>query len=336
MNKKILAVVFSLVVILFVFTTNSEAQSGNPCVLNFTYWWFTGPIPLGATCYQGPAWFFTTCTIPNALCPPPPECLACQVSGSGGHPINLATGNTYIQQMDLGIPGLSGGLSLVRTWNSKWPSTQSTFQVGLFGPNWRSTYEERVYLGLDDYIRYSRGDGSFWAFGYNGSTYNVAAPASASATLAAGSTYWTLTLQNGDQRRFDNTTGNLIAIIDRNGNSTQLSYDSSGRLITVTDPVSRYLTFSYGSPSSHLVTGVTASVGPSLAYAYDAQGRLTQVTKPDLTTVSFTYNSQSLIANVTDSNGKILESHTYDSSGRGLTSSRAAGVDAVTFSYPNP
>jgi YD repeat-containing protein len=206
--------------------------------------------------------------------------------------------------------------------------------VGLFGPNWRSTYEERILLGVDNLVRYSRGDGDYWALAYNGSTYSVVSPGNVSATLAAGSTYWTLTFQNGEQRRFDNTTGNLIAIVDRNGNTTQVSYDSSGRLATVTDPASRTLTFSYGSSSSKLITGVTASVGPSLTYTYDSQNRLSQVTKPDSTTITFAYNSQSLITSVTDSNGKVLESHTYDSNARGLTSSRAGGVEAVTFSYP--
>ena len=255
---------------------------------------------------------------------------------AGGGPISLASGNTFIEQADLKIPGLAGGLSLVRTWNSVWPPTQSTFQVGLFGPNWRSTYEERIFLGFDNYIKYSRGDGSFWSLGYNGSTWNFAAPAKVVATLAQGTTYWTLTFQNGEQRRFDNTTGNLIAIIDRNGNATQIAYDSSGRLATVTDAASRYLTFSYANSSSRLVTGVTSSVGPSLTYTYDPQGRLSLITKPDQTTVSFSYNGQSLITSVTDSSGKILESHTYDSSGRGLTSSRAGGVEAITLSYPNP
>jgi YD repeat-containing protein len=55
---------------------------------------------------------------------------------------------------------------------------------------------------------------------------------------------------------------------------------------------------------------------------------------PDLSTISFTYNGQSLITAVTDSNGKILESHTYDAKGRGLTGARAGGVEAVTVSYP--
>jgi len=74
-------------------------------------------------------------------------------------------------------------------------------------------------------------------------------------------------------------------------------------------------------------------VGISTSYSYDSQNRLTQVTEPDSSTVSFQYNSQSLISAVLDSAGKTLEAHTYDSAGRGLTSSRANGVDAVTLSY---
>ena len=81
------------------------------------------------------------------------------------------------------------------------------------------------------------------------------------------------------------------------------------------------------------MTAVTSDVGLSLSYAYDGQGRLSVVTNPDLSTITFAYNSSSLISSVTDSQGKILESHTYDSSGRGLTSSRALGVDSVTIVY---
>ena len=124
--------------------------------------------------------------------------------------------------------------------------------------------------------------------------------------------------------------------MDRNGNITQLTYDSSYRLTTVTDPASRHLYFSYASPTSYLVTSVTSDVGISLSYAYDGQGRLIQYTKPDQTTVSFQYNDpiSFLITAVLDSNGPVLESHTYDSHGIGLTSSRAGGVEAVTVTYP--
>jgi YD repeat-containing protein len=194
-------------------------------------------------------------------------------------------------------------------------------------------------LGVDNYIKYSRGDGSFWSFGIGSGTTNwkVLSPANISATLSTDTSvnsYYTLTFQNGEQRRFDQATGKLIAIIDRNGNTTTVAYDSSGRLSTVTDAASHTLTFTYGGNSSNLVTGISSSVGISYSYAYDTQGRLIQVTKPDQTTVVFTYNAQSLITSVNDANGKVLESHTYDGNARGLTSARAGGVESVTITYP--
>jgi YD repeat-containing protein len=217
-----------------------------------------------------------------------------------------------------------------------WPSTQLASQIGYFGPNWRSNFEERVFLGSDNYIKYARGDGSFWSFGVSGGVWTVAAPANQSATLTQNATTWTITFQNGEKRVFDFNSGSLTAIIDRNGNTTQLTYDGLNRLVTVTDPASRHLNFTYASSSSYLITGVSSDVGISLTYTYDTQGRLIQVTNPDQSTLNFTYNAQSLITAVTDASGKVLESHTYDSGARGLTSSRAGGVEALTLTYPNP
>jgi len=323
-----------------VLSPGAVAQSPANCFA-ITVWWFPDAIPFGWA-YYGPypgtygyhiwAW--------NATCPPKePPCPHCNTVGS---PISVATGNTYIEQKDIRIPGLGGGLNLVRTWNSTWPASQSALRVGLFGPNWRSTYEEQVFVGSDNYVKYLRSDGSFWSFGIGGSgigTWFPAAPQNGAATLTAPSTstpYLAITFQNGEQRRFDITSGMLTAIIDRNGNTTTLTYDGANRLVTVTDPASRHLNFSYGSPSSHLVTGVSSDVAISLSYSYDNQNRLSQVTNPDSTTLTFGYDTQSRITSVTDMNAKVIESHTYDDSGRGLTSSRALGVDAVTITYPNP
>jgi YD repeat-containing protein len=282
-----------------------------------------------------------TCMFWSITCPPPaaPQetCPICPNGNpKGGAPISLVTGNTFIEENDVNIPGLSNGLKLTRIWNSKWPSSQTSFQTGIFGPNWRSTYEERIFLGSDNFVKYARSDGSFWSFAGSGSLTAVA-PSNVVATLTADSGYtqWTLTFQNGEQRKFSYASGWLTAIVDRNGNATQLTYDSLNRLVTVADPGGRHLYFSYANNSSYLVTSVTSDVGISLSYTYDSQGRLTQVTQPDLTTLSFAYDSGSRITTVTDSAGKVLESHTYDSQGRGLTSSRANGVETVTASYPS-
>lgn len=344
MIKKMLRA-FAFAALACVLSVPAAAQS-NSCLAT-TPWWlgFDGPLPIGWFVYSAyPGTFAVLIAAPKSSCPAPggagEGCLGCCNGGHAGaicyagSPINLATGNTYIQQTDVKIPGLSGGLALIRTWNSVWPATQSAYRIGPFGPNWSSNFEERIFVGNDQYIKYERGDGSFWSFGFNGQmwSWSVAAPANVSATLVQGTTNWTLTFQNGEQRVFSIATGQLVSIIDRNGNTTQLSYDSLNRLVTVTDPASRHLYFGYGS-GVYLVTSVTSDFGESVSYSYDSQGRLSQVTEPDGSTLSFQYDSNSFISAVLDSNGKILESHTYDSSGRGLTSSRANGAESVTISY---
>jgi YD repeat-containing protein len=211
------------------------------------------------------------------------------------------------------------------------------FQTGLFGPNWRSTYEERIFSGGDNYVKYARSDGSYWSFGGAGSLYPVA-PGNVAATLTTDSppTQWTMTFQNGEKRIFSYTSGSLTGIIDRNGNATQLTYDGINRLVTVTDPGGRHLYFGYQNNSSYLITSVSSDVGISLTYSYDTQGRLIQVTEPDQTTLSYQYDANSMITAVIDSNGKILESHTYDYCSRGTSGARAGGVDSVALSYPAP
>jgi YD repeat-containing protein len=215
-----------------------------------------------------------------------------------------------------------------------WPTNEAASSVGLFGPNWRSSYEERIFMGSDNYLKYARGDGTYWSFGVNSSgALIVLAPANVCATLSQTANYWLLIFQSGEQRHFSLTTGLLTAVVDRNGNTTTISYDSSNRLNTITDAASQHLYFSYASGSSFLITSVTSDFGVTLSYTYDSEGRLSQVTKPDSTTITYTYNSQSQIIQVTDTNGNVLESHTYDSSGRGLSSSQANGVNAVNVNY---
>lgn len=335
MLKRLLILAFALSIGQCALSSASRAQPANPCV-SITIWYFPEQVPFGWWVFSSLGQGSYSYLIGAWVCSPPPESPSCPYCG---RPIALSTGDTVIEATDLRIPGLGGGLSLQRTWNSIWPASLSTFQTGIFGPNWRSTYEERIVLGVDNYIKYSRGDGSFWSFGIGSGTTNwkVLSPANISATLSTDTSvnsYYTLTFQNGEQRRFDQATGKLIAIIDRNGNTTTVAYDSSGRLSTVTDAASHTLTFTYGGNSSNLVTGISSSVGISYSYAYDTQGRLIQVTKPDQTTVVFTYNAQSLITSVNDANGKVLESHTYDGNARGLTSARAGGVESVTITYP--
>jgi YD repeat-containing protein len=297
-------------------------------------------------CNPGGIPFGENCVAPRPQCgapvfAPAETCLSCNQgkSAQGSKPIDFATGNTYIAESDISVPGLGGGLNLSRVWNSLLPPVQQSFPF-MFGANWRSSYEERlIFNSGDGFLKYARGDGSTWSFSMSAegppTVYMAAAPATdTTTTITKGSPNWTLVYKSGEKRLFDGTTGVLVSIIDRNANSTQLSYDASNRLIAVTDPATRHLNFTYVSPTSNLVSTATSDVGITLSYVYDAQGRLTQVTKPDNTTVTFQYDPNSNITAVLDSDGKVLESHTYDFMGRGVTASRANGVGAVTVTYP--
>jgi len=310
------------------------AQTDNSCRIGYQYW-FGDPLIPGATCTTvGP--FLAVCTVASNHCTA--ICWECLNGGaSAAQPINLANGNTFITQVDITVPGLGGGLTLSRTWNSSWPYGEA-LSNGIFGGYWRSTYEENISVDGDGLAKYSRGTGGIWTLGLVSPqwplTYDLIAPVSGNTSLSYDGAYWTLAFKNGEKRIFDGPTGHLLSISDRNGNTTQLMYDSANRLTTVTDAAARHLYFAYANQSSNLVTGVSSDAGLAVGYTYDAQGRLTTVTKPDLTTVSFQYDSGGLILAVLDSDGKVLESHTYDAQRRGLTSSRAGGVDAVTISYP--
>jgi YD repeat-containing protein len=335
MAKKILMALIASLVLQCGFGQRASAQA--PCEKEFIWYW-PDALDENATC-TGPAQgeFSMICIGPTGNCPPPPPsvCPACDDQAARtGLPINLTTGNTYIQHADVRIPGLGGGLNLTRTWSSTWPSDQSSSQVGLFGSNWRSTYEERVFAA-SNYMVYVRGDGAFWFFQQAGSSWTLGSPARVTATLTQNGSLWILAFQNGEQRTFTVASGLLASVIDRNGNTTQIAWDMSSRITSVTDPASRHLSFSYANTNPQLITGISSDVGLSVSYSYDTQGRLSVVTEQDSSTLTFTYNSQSLITTVTDSQGKTLESHTYDSKGRGLTSARAGGVEAVTVTYPN-
>jgi len=58
--------------------------------------------------------------------------------------------------------------------------------------------------------------------------WHLRGSANATLGLTNNGTQWTLTFQNGEKRIFSYATGVLSSIIDRNGNTTQLSYDSGG------------------------------------------------------------------------------------------------------------
>jgi YD repeat-containing protein len=215
---------------------------------------------------------------------------------------------------------------------------ESIYIYGMFGLYWVSTYEESL-TGPDsnNYLTYWRGDGSSWSFLYNSAlnSYTLASPPNVRAQLASNPTGgFTLTLADGTQRVF-NSQDLLAAIIDRNGNQTTVAYDGSYRITSVTTPGGSTLGFTYGNSNCQMqATKAQDAVGTVATYTYDSSCRLALVNYPDGSALNFNYDpNSSMLLSVTDSQGKLIEAHTYDTQSRGLTSTRANGVDSVSLSY---
>ena len=225
------------------------------------------------------------------LSPPPPPITdpgpSTECEAKAGQPINLTTGDVWISKNDYSVPGLAGGLSLTRTWNSRWNHSSPPFETGMFGRGWTSDFEERLQVFNSNHIIYWRGSGNTWVFeqpvGCTSCSYSLTSPANDKATLKydGTSTQYTLSFKDGTKKVFSKS-GNLQSITDRNGNQTTITYDGSGRIIKVSAPGGQWISFTYGnSQYENLATSAQDSVGTVVTFNY-ADSNLTKVVYTDV------------------------------------------------------
>ncbi len=177
----------------------------------------------------------------------PGPCVECEAAA--GRPINLTTGDAWISKTEYSVPGLAGGLSLTRTWNSLWNQNNPPFAAGMFGIGWTSTFEERLQFIDQTHVRYWLSTGNAWMFENNcsGCAYSLTSPPNEHASLSYNNTtnLFTILFTDGTRKVF-NANGYLTSIQDRNNNMTNVTYDTSNRITTVTAPGGQSLTFQYG------------------------------------------------------------------------------------------
>lgn len=246
-----------------------------------------------------------------------------------GKPINVTNGNMYLQETDYQLPAVGEAINVTRTYNSILQG------IGLFGRGWSTAYDESIQAYDDKLLRLNLPDGRAVYFGRMTTTgaFSSLSPDFRAQVIKNGDGSFILSLKDGRTHSF-NAAGKLLTLTDRNGNQTALTYDTGGKLTLVTDAFGRVLTVA--TNTSGRVISITDSMGTIATYTYGASQELLSVTYADNSKFQFAYgyaNSKLVLTSVTDALGNVLESHTYDSLGRALTSVVQGGVESYTLSY---
>ncbi len=207
-------------------------------------------------------------------------------------PVDTESGNFWHTFTDVSIPGRGCPLNLDRTYNSDSASTN-----GPFGYGWSFSYGMSLAVSGST-ATITQENGSQVTFTESGSVWSPAAPRYIATLTHNLDGTWTFVRQAKETYTF-NSSGQLTAIDDLNGNTTSLSY-SGGNLSTVTDPASRTLSFTWSG--GHITEVTDANVSPSrtVDYGYDGSGNLTDVTDVAGGDTTFTYDGSHRITVMKD------------------------------------
>ena len=206
------------------------------------------------------------------------------------------------------------------------------------GPGWTHNFAIRVRCTGDETsdLFFVRPNGQTDRYTANpGGSYSP--PPGVQATLVANEfPSYTLTTVDQTVQQFD-SAGNLTSITDRYGNETVLTYNDDGQLVSISDPAGRgVLTLAYDAVTG-LLTSVTDWIDRVVEYGYDTLGCLETVTDREGKVTTYAYDGTThRLTTITDANGHVAITMTYDAEGRVATQQDAMGLitgEMTTLAY---
>ena len=225
---------------------------------------------------------------------------------TGPHPVSLLTGNVFLDQTDVVLPGLRHDVIFRRSYNS-YNRTD-----GVLGIGWNHDFQKRIeavsnYIlrlwlpnGTPEYFTDPDKDGSFAVYG------NPYGPSTIQKTASG----YHRDFRTGGYEDYD-LGGRLLVRADRLGRAITLSYGANGNLSQVVTPEGRKLTLVYDSYGDRLYK-VLGPEGLVAEYEYHYLGGfspLGTVRYPDGTGYRFTYDSEGRLSTVSDLTGVVLDRH---------------------------
>lgn len=238
----------------------------------------------------------------------------------GFEPVNLNTGNFYMEQTDAEIPDIGGSFALSRQYNSK-----GAGYAGSLGYGWSLAYDERLGELSDGTVLWLSGTGSVITFTKTAEGYE--APAGYDYVLAAEGDGFVLTDRETLVKHLFNAYGMLTATEDIYGNRTTLSYDMDYRLSAVTSPSGK--TFTITPDGEGRIVSIGLPDGSCISYAYDEAGNLAAVTDGAGDKRTYSYDAEHRMTAWYDEKGNRVVQNAYDGEGRVTEQADAEGGKAA-------
>ncbi|MGD9602738.1 MAG: hypothetical protein AB7V59_13075, partial [Gammaproteobacteria bacterium] len=248
-----------------------------------------------------------------------------------GNPCSAVSGQKFEQEVDYD----AASLKFIR-YNNSYAIERNYERMGRF---WRNNYDYGIYLSDVPVLTYplaivERPTGQSLRFQYiNGGWVGDPDVQERLYTVTGG---YEIIAENDDVERYD-STGRLLTITDRAGRVTTLTYNASGRMSAVTASDGRELTFTYTTDGERIKT-MTDPAGRVYTYNYTNR-RLTSALLPHTTgtvTRAYQYSNGSFpnaLTAVIDESGAYFAQWTYDTEGRANSSQHAGGVERVDMVF---
>jgi RHS repeat-associated protein len=257
------------------------------------------------------------------LIDPSEEC--CPVIGG---PVNIYTGNVWLQQVDGSLPGWASPTVFQRSYNSL---SAAEGRSGPLGRGWTHSYDRRIERMRSGRVRLIEGNGvpTIFEDRDGDGVLEAAIPSTDKSRFTPYGNMMKRVFPDGTEEVYDESL-RLFEIYELPSIVTELYY--TGDNLTMIQQWNGTRQFDLSYDAQDRITQLKGPAGVIASYAYDDAGDLTTVTYADGSGYGFRYDENGQLTEVTDATGRIVESHTY-SGHFGLTSTAGGGQEKMTLAY---